>query len=399
MEVQSSGQGSRARPIRVAVLTAALVVAMVAATIGAFTFGGYLAGHTSAAPLSTSAQPLSAAAQSTATTSSVAGLSVADVAAKANPWVVTISNFQPVSQNNGGFFGLPGTGNGTSNGQPQLAGKGSGFIIDSKGDVITNAHVVAGATQLSVEFYNGKTANAKLIGADPIQDIAVIRIDLTGGVTLPGIATLGNSNTVRPGDPVVAIGSALGTFDNTVTDGIVGGINRVLDEGNGSTPLINLIQHDAPLSSGNSGGPLLNLQGQVIGVNVAAIPNGSVGAGNQANGLDFAISINAAKNVADQLIATGHVSYPFLGITSEANPSGQGAQVDSVQSGTPADKAGLQQGDIITALDGQQITDQTPLVALLYQHKPGDKVTLTVNRNGQTQTITVTLGTLSQQSQ
>lgn len=405
-----TGDGRR-HALRATVIAVALVVAMVFGTIGAFAFGGYLGGKTeAAAPQAVRLAATATTAQGNSAAQGVSGLSVADVAAKANPAVVTISNLQNVGNGPGGFFGFPnGNNNGpgsngnnndnngnNGNGAPQVVGKGSGFIIDNKGDVITNAHVVDGADQLQVEFYNGKTASATLVGEDTVQDIAVIKIDLSGGATLPGIATLGNSSAVRAGDPVVAIGSALGTFTNTVTDGIVGGVDRSLDEGNGQV-LPNLIQHDAPLSSGNSGGPLLNMQGQVVGVNVAAIPNGSQLGGNQANGLGFAIEINTAKNIAQQLIATGKVTYPYLGVELQDYQGGEA--VVQVEQGTPADKAGLQPGDVITAINGQQIDDQHPLQSLLYAHKPGDKVTLTVNRDGSTKTIEVTLGTRPAQTQ
>lgn len=297
-------------------------------------------------------------------------LSVADVAELVNPAVVTITNLQ------GGGFGD----------QNMAVGAGSGFIIDGEGRVITNNHVVAGADELSVEFLDGTVVPATVVGGDELQDVAVIQLDLTDGVELPGIATLGDSNTVRPGDRVVAIGSALGEFTNTVTEGTVGAVDRSL----GGYGLSNLIQHDAPIWRGNSGGPLINLRGEVIGINSAGLDDERSASDLAPAQLAFAIEIDAAREVADELIANGVVARPYLGI--QGAPTSGGHLVDSVEADGPAAAAGLAAGDVIVAIDGQAINRQTSLLDLLMEREPGDTVTLTVERDGAEQTIQVVLG-------
>ena len=319
---------------------------------------------------------------------------VADIAAKANPAVVTIYNLQSPSQANGRFT-LPGQGNssnGSSNSsQLQKAAAGSGWIYDEAGHVITNAHVVEGEQGLQVQLYDGTVVNAKLIGTDVIQDVAVLQLELKSGQKVPGVLPVGNSSQVRAGDQVVALGSPLGEFTNSVSEGIVGGINRSLDTGNGYL-LENLIQHDAPISPGNSGGPLLNLQGQVIGMNTAAVTSSGYGQ-PAASGLNFAIDSNAVKQIADEIIKTGKsVPTAYLGVATQTDQQGDTVIVQLDPSG-PAASAGLQPGDIVTAVNGHQVTDQDPLGNLIFAHKPGDSVQLTINRNGSSQTVSVTLGT------
>lgn len=313
-------------------------------------------------------------------TSTVAGLSVADVAAQVNPAVVTITNVTDSASGPNAFFGQGGA---------EMVAMGSGFIIDDQGDIITNAHVVDGATKLSVAFSDGSTADAKLVGEDTFQDIAVIKAELKNGAKVPGVATLGDDSSLRPGDPVVALGTPLGEFPNTVTDGIVGGVKRSLDTGEGYR-LPNLIQHDAPISPGNSGGPLVDMSGKVVGVNVAKAEDNNNLDGATAEGLGFAISIDAAKNVADQLIKNGSVTYPYLGIDGQLTDQGQA--VADIASDSPAAKAGLKAGDIITAVDGTNVDPNNPLVNLLFAHKPGDSVKLTIDRDGTSKEISVTLG-------
>ncbi|MGB3329097.1 MAG: trypsin-like peptidase domain-containing protein, partial [Thermomicrobiales bacterium] len=231
------------------------------------------------------------------TTSGEQTFSVADVAAKANNAVVTIYTYTSQSQQSGGLQ-LPGNGNQQQNGNQngnsgqsgsnQAVGAGSGWIYDSEGHVITNNHVVEGADTFVVQFADGTKADATLVGTDVFQDVAVLK--LASGTKIPEVATVGDSTQMRAGDQVVAIGSPLGEFTNTVSEGIIGGLNRSLDTGAGSS-LQNLIQHDAPISPGNSGGPLLNMQGQVIGMNVAKVDYQQSN-GASATGLGFAIDGN-----------------------------------------------------------------------------------------------------------
>lgn len=307
----------------------------------------------------------------------------ADVAEAANPAVVTVysrTQFEnPFGEETIEVFPGDMTNEATS--------IGSGFIIDAEGHVVTNSHVVTGGEEYVVEFFDGTTATATLVGQDSVQDIAVLKLDLEDGQTVPGALSFGDSDTVRPGDDVIAIGTPLGEFSNSVSAGVVGGVDRSLSDITGS--IDNLIQHDAPISSGNSGGPLLNENGEVIGVNVAAA-TGSQLTSVTTDGLGFAISSNAAKVIVDELIATGKISRPYLGI--EGQPLDTGHGVVSVEANSPAADAGLERGDIITAIDGDQVGADQPLQSLLYARTPGDEVTLTVQRDNEETTLQVTLG-------
>ena len=265
----------------------------------------------------------------------------------------------------------------------QSQAEGSGFVIDKNGNIITNAHVVSGATAIKVRFSNGKTATAKLVGTDQSTDIAVIKVDVAASQLTP--LELGNSATVQVGQDVAAIGSPFG-LPGTLTAGIISAVNRTITAPNNYS-ISGAIQTDAAINHGNSGGPLLDTSGKVIGVN-AQIDSDS--GGN--DGVGFAIPINAAKSVATTLIAGGKVQHAYLGIRVGDAQTGNGAQVSSVVSGSPADKAGVQAGDVITAVDGDSIATADDLTATTSAHKPGDKVTLTVTRNGKTLKLTVTLG-------
>jgi 2-alkenal reductase len=273
---------------------------------------------------------------------------------------------------------------------------GSGFIIDQQGYIVTNNHVVEGARSLQVIYHDGRQAAARLVGADPVNDIAVIDVD----GTVPGTVRWGDSARLEAGQPVVAIGSALGDFRNTVTVGVVSGLNRRL--GGGPDQMNGLIQTDAAINHGNSGGPLLNMSAEVVGVNTLVVRGG--GMGDQAEGLGFAISANTAHTIADQLIAGGSVARPYLGVTYQMlTPQSaaflgvirtSGAYLNAVAAGSPAARAGLRAGDIITAIDGQALTESRPLQSVLLAHKPGDRLSLTVARGGGSTetTLTVTLG-------
>ncbi len=305
--------------------------------------------------------------------------SVADVAERVNPAVVTITNYQ-LPRNP--FTGEP------EGGALIPYGRGSGYIIDAQGHVVTNSHVVEGGSAFDVEFANGTTVDAKLIGQDPFQDVAVLQLDLKAGQTVPGTVTLGDSDTVRPGDHVIAIGSPYGEFTNTVSDGTVGAVHRSLDTGYYRLP--NLIQHSAPIYEGNSGGPLLNMQGDVIGMNVAKAVRTSLGR-SEDTGIGFAIEINAVKEIVNQILQHGKVLRPYLGIVGQ--PVEGGHAISEVEPGTPADQAGLQAGDVITSVDGTRIDERNPFLNLLiFNHKPGDTVELGVFRNGRELTVSVTLG-------
>jgi S1-C subfamily serine protease len=340
---------------------------------------------------------LPAAAQDTGvnqTTSTNTDLSVADVAAKANPAVVTIYTYAPAQAGNGLTPAQPGSlpNVPAADNNEQPLGAGSGWIFDDDGHVITNNHVVEGADSFKVRFQDGTEADATLVGTDAFQDVAVLKLELAAGQKLPGVATVGDSSAMRAGDQVVALGTPLGQFANSVSEGIIGGLNRTLDTGAGYQ-LGNLIQHDAPISSGNSGGPLLNMRGEVIGMNVAAISNqNQLGASQSTtSGLGFAIYGNTVARIAASIVKNnGDVVYPYLGIQSQDTADGQ--MVVTVVPNSPADTAGLQQGDIITAIDGTTVDADHPLMNQLFSHKPGDTVSLTIERSGTSQEISVTLG-------
>ncbi len=294
-------------------------------------------------------------------------------------------------------------------GQREVQGQGTGWVYDGKGDIVTNQHVVDGATKVRVTFSDGSSYTAKVIGADPSTDVAVIRVDALARELHP--LTLGDSSKVGVGDGVVAIGDPFG-LDNTVTAGIVSAVGREISAPN-NAPIPDAIQTDAAINHGNSGGPLFDLQGQVVGV-TAQIESDS--GGN--DGIGFAIPSNTVKSIADQLIAKGSVQHALLGVEVQTVPSSAASQlggtagvaVKSVQSGTAASKAGLKGaagsktvagvgyptgGDVITAFNGTKVTTSQQLRALIDAHQPGDKVSLKVVRGGKSRTVTVTLGSRS----
>ena len=300
---------------------------------------------------------------------------VIDAVRKVKPAVVTVVNRMASRR---GIFG--------SSVSPTASG--SGIIIDSKGYIVTNNHVVDGAQSLLVILSDGSKLDAKLIGTDAIADLAVIKVD----GTMPAVAPLGDSGALQPGQIAIAIGSPLGDFRGTVTMGVISALNRQIGSMQG------LIQTDAAINNGNSGGPLINSLGQVVGINTLVVR--STSDGNVAEGLGFAIPSNLVREITSQLIAKGKVERAYLGITySPVDPlstSGlnlsatYGVVVGKVDPSTPAAKAGVQEGDVILAFDSQKL-DQDALTALLLTHKAGDTVTLTILRADQQIELKVTL--------
>ncbi len=298
------------------------------------------------------------------------------------PSVVTVVGTIPGQQT---IFGY--SGNSTST--------GSGVIISTDGYILTNNHVIDGAQQLQVIYADGTQQDATLVGTDQYSDLAVLKV--TG--TMPAVATLGNSDALNPGETVIAIGSPLGDFKNTVTVGVVSATGRSIDTGNGYT-IDGLIQTDAAINQGNSGGPLVNLAGEVIAINTLVVR--SSGSGTVAEGLGFAIPINTARVVADQIIQKGHVSRPYIGISWQPItprvaaiyrlPVQYGVYITDVAASSPASKAGLQLGDIITAIDSTVIDETHAYINTLFQYSAGDTVTLTLMRNNQQIQVKVTLG-------
>ncbi|HEU5422623.1 MAG TPA: trypsin-like peptidase domain-containing protein [Nitrolancea sp.] len=308
-------------------------------------------------------------------------VSVADVVAQVAPAVVTVLNKQVA----------PGASPGS---KPQLMGTGTGFVIDTEGHVVTNNHVVEGSQELSVIFADGTQASAKLLGTDRFADLAVVQVAGPIKATLP----FGDSSALRPGEHVIAIGSPLGDFTNTVTDGIISALHRELETGDGFN-MEDMIQHDAPINPGNSGGPLLTLDGKVVGVNTAKVDQAEPGVA--AEGLGFAIPSSTVKEITEQIIATGKVERPYLGIvydtinprqaSSDNLPVDHGVIVREIQPGSPAASADIHPGDIVTKLDDTAIDASNPLVNLLFRHKVGEAVKLEIYRVSDKQTLTVTV--------
>jgi putative serine protease PepD len=327
----------------------------------------------SSTPSSSSTVTAIVPAQSAAATKTTSTLT--QLYDNASPGVVDITVTSSASAGPNGF-GQPG-GGGSSQAE------GSGFVVDTSGNIVTNQHVVDGASSILVRFSNGKTAKATLVGTDPSTDIAVVKVSVSASELHP--LTLGSSANVEVGEEVAAIGSPFG-LTGTMTAGIVSAVDRTIQAPNNYS-IAGAIQTDAPINHGNSGGPLLDLSGKVIGVN-AQIESDS---GDNA-GVGFAIPIDAVRNVAQTLIAGGTVQHAYLGIHVGDATSGGGAQVGAVTSGSPAEKAGLKAGDVITAVDGKAIAGADDLTAAINTRAPKDKITLKISRNGSARTIDVTLG-------
>lgn len=341
-------------------ITAALVIALIAGGVGA-TIGR------------TSSSNISSNFVSTKNSVERAPGSIADLAARVIPGVVSIS----VSAASG-------------------SDTGSGFFLSSDGYVLTNNHVVEAAATggtITVSISTGKKYSAKIVGRDASYDLAVIKMDVTGAPTLQ----LGDSDKVAVGDAVIAIGSPLG-LAGTVTSGIISAKNRPVTTGtgNGESSFINALQTDAAINPGNSGGPLVDATGAVIGINSAIASLGSSAGGQSGSiGLGFAIPINQAKKTAEQLIKTGSATYPIMGIAVDTRYTGTGAlistEANGVVSGGPADKAGIKAGDLIIAIDGVEITTSDELIVAIRSHNVGDKVKIKFKRNAITREVNVTL--------
>jgi putative serine protease PepD len=266
------------------------------------------------------------------------------------------------------------TGNGSA--------EGSGFVYDSDGHIITNDHVVNGQS-ISVQFWNGKTYDATLVGSDSSTDLAVIKVNAPSSQLYP--VSLGRSADLQVGDPVVAIGSPFG-LQETVTSGIVSALHRSIDSLNQNFRIIDSIQTDAAINHGNSGGPLLDADGRVIGVN-AQIRSDSGGS----DGIGFAIPSDTVHTIAGQLISTGQAKHAYLGVA--LSDSSTQARVAQVNPGTPAASAKLKAGDVITEVDGAKVDSADALSQAIDSHQPGETVTLHVTRGGKNLTVQVKLGT------
>jgi putative serine protease PepD len=340
--------------------------------IGAGIYAGVNGGSSSPATTTTVAATTSTV-QPAAATTTVSSLT--QLYKQAAPGVVDITVTEAPTGNGNGFgFG----------GSQTTEAEGTGFVYDAKGDIITAAHVVDGASSIKVRFQDGKTVTATLVGKDDSTDTAVIKVNVDASELHP--LTIGSSASVLPGDAVVAIGSPFGLTES-MTSGIVSAIDRTITAPNNYS-ISGAIQTDAPINHGNSGGPLLTTGGAVIGVNVQIDSNS-----NGSEGVGFSTPIDTVKSVADTLISGGKVQHAYLGIQVSDAANNGGAKVNSVVSSSPADSAGLKAGDVITAIDGKQITNADDLTAAVNVYKPGDKATITLDRSGSTKTVSVTFGT------
>ena len=299
-----------------------------------------------------------------ASSASAAPLSVANVYKRAAPAVVEIT----VSSGSSPFGGT-------------ARAQGSGFVYDSAGHIVTNEHVVDGATSVSVRLASGARYRATVVGTDASTDLAVVKIDAPAAQLHP--LTLADSSTLVVGSPVVAIGSPFG-LEGTITSGIISALHREIEAPN-NFRIADAIQTDAAINHGNSGGPLLDLAGHVIGVN-AQIKSDS--GGNE--GVGFAVPSSTVRSIASELIRKGSVEHAYLGVSLAADGS---ARIDATSPGEAAERAGLQAGDVVTKIDGASITSGSQLRGIIDGHKPGDRIRVTVRRNGSEKELSVTLGT------
>ncbi|MFC8678493.1 trypsin-like peptidase domain-containing protein [Streptomyces griseorubiginosus] len=368
-------QGSR--PTRQALLTGAVLLALVAGGVGG-AVGVYLERNRVEGGVVELPQAGRESGERAPGT-------VAGIAARALPSVVTLH--------------VRGTGE---------SGTGTGFVLDGLGHILTNNHVVepAGSDgEISVTFQSGDTAKATVVGRDSGYDLAVVRVNGVRGLRpLP----LGNSDNVQVGDPVVAIGAPF-DLEGTVTSGIISAKERPItaggERGDGSdVSYVDALQTDAPINPGNSGGPLLDSRARVVGIN-SAIRSAGQGIGSESGqagsiGLGFAIPVNQAKRVAEELINTGRATHPVIGVTLDMGYTGDGARVGTtgrgggpaVSKGGPGEKAGLKAGDVITGVDGRPVHSGDELIVRTRAHRPGDLLRLTLERAGREFTVTLTLG-------
>lgn len=392
-------------------------VSLVLLGAGLATAGNYLAWNQNsplhqAAQTAWTAAPQSAVAQVPPTAITPAGDPnfVSRVVDRVGPAVVRIDSSRTVSSripdalNDPFFRQFFGSQMPNQPSQQIERGVGSGFIVGADGRIITNAHVVAGVETVNVTLKDGRSFQGKVLGTDPVTDVAVVKIEATN---LP-IVSLSNSDQLRPGAWAIAIGNPLG-LDNTVTAGIISATGRSSSQVGVPDRRVNFIQTDAAINPGNSGGPLLDDRGEVIGMNTAIIQG--------AQGIGFAIPINTVQHIADQLVAKGKVDHPYLGIQmvtltpevkQELNSNSnsglsvsedQGVLVARVMPDSPAAKAGLQAGDVIHKINGQAVTDSAIVQNLVEQSQVGGNVQIELRRGGQTLNVTVQPGAFPAPSQ
>ncbi len=409
----SSGSRSLGTPETTAVSTTESVTTTSAATTPAATSNGATTAVATTAVATTAPAPTAQrVAQQTnpaAQTDQTESNSVVAVVKQIGPAVVTVYNKSKYTPRGGRVAPNPTPGDQNNSGGYVVQGIGSGIIISTDGYIVTNNHVVDGEDDLTVALNDGKTTvSAKVVGRDKLGDIAVLKI------SAPVPATAKWADKAEVGETVVAIGSALGNFRNSVSKGVISGLNRSLPGDSASNVYL---QTDAAINPGNSGGPLLNLRGEIVGINTAVLRSTSGGIQRSANdvaeGLGFAIPSSIARILSEQLISKGAVSRPYFGISyqmitpaeagtlsfrGQAIPAVEGAWISrtgngqsSVVKGGPAEKAGLKDNDVVTAINGEPLNDNNPLGNVILKYRPGDTIKLTVQRGDQTVTVDLTL--------
>jgi putative serine protease PepD len=357
------------RPTRLLPVLAAAVVGAAIAVIA--TSGG--SGHS---VTTTVVQPTSPATLPTSMTSSQ-GMSINQIYRQDGPGVVDITVTATTSS--GGFFG----------GTQQTQGEGAGVVYDKKGDILTDEHVVDNATSVTVTFENGYKVGAKVVGTDPSTDVAVIHVNAPASQLHP--IAMADSSTAQVGDPVVAIGSPF-SLPETVTAGIVSAVGRSITAPNGFT-ILGAIQTDAAINPGNSGGPLLDGNGRVLGLSDQIETNNTTPTGQgSSSGVGFAIASNSVVHIANDILAGHPVKHPYVGVDLNGASTG-GAEITLVEPSSPASNAGLQQGDVVTAIDGKKMASTQQFIETVDNYSPGQVITLSVKRGGSTQSIKLTLGT------
>lgn len=371
-------------------LTAVLIAGLLCGAIGGWIAGSLIVQNAVQAQATRSAAqedmvPVITAAANAQRLGGDVNSAVVAAVKRVGPAVVTVVNTMP-RQRVFGFFG---------DNVQQPKGSGSGVIVSPQGYIITNQHVVEGYETLEVIFADGSATPADLVGTDQFSDLAVLKISHS----VPAVAELGDSDQLQIGEAVIAIGSPLGDFKNTVTYGVISALGRSLGSDEGTT-YEKMIQTDAAINEGNSGGPLVNLAGQVVGINTAIVRGNSFG-GAVAEGLGFSIPARTVSDITSQLIAKGYVERPYLGVRWQiitpdiarfnSLPMDWGVYVAAVVAGSTAAEAGIRAGDIITRIGDEAVSDDSGFVNLLNHHRVGENVTLEVWRDGQTLTATAVL--------
>jgi S1-C subfamily serine protease len=383
-----------------ALLRSPFLAALVGGVVVAVAFLATGAGGSGTTTTVVQQGPMASGSASSDSASAERALTAHDIYTRAAPGVVFIRS--RIVQNVPSPFGLEPQ-------RQQSEATGTGFVIDTAGHILTNYHVIAGASTVTVGFDDNRTVQAKVLGTDAQNDLALLSVDPSGLKLTP--LQLGDSATAEVGDPVLAIGNPFG-LDRTLTTGVVSALQREITAPNGFA-IQHVIQTDAPINPGNSGGPLLDAAGRVIGIN-SQIETGGSGGGNV--GIGFAVPINTAKRLLPQLKVSGSVVHAYLGITGVTIDNSladlqlrarRGVLVQSVQAGSPAGKGGLHGGsvdsqiggsqivlggDVVESFDGRPVTSMEGLSSQIALHKPGERVTLGILRDGSPQRVVVTLG-------